>query len=97
MPKTTLTRLLLIAAACWLLWSLLIWQARPAPPAGVAQVVFLLSMVAALGACMWACLPLFPNLARGPRLAGAAVGVVAFLLILAVGHALGTAISQAAS
>jgi len=92
-----LTKVIGIAAACWALWSLIIWAARPAPPAGAAQGVFLLSMVAALAACVWACLPLFPHLARGRRLAGGAVGVAAFLLILAVGHALGTAISQASS
>jgi len=56
MAKTPLNRLLMIAAACWVLWSLLTWVARPAPPAGVAQAIFLLRMVAALGAaCGPAC------------------------------------------
>lgn len=90
-PRAVFARLLTIALACWLLWALLIWQARPAPPAGVRQAVFLLSMVAGLLGCVWVCLPLF-----GRRLAGGAAGVIAFALILAVGHALGTAIATAA-
>ena len=86
-----LRRLAMIALPCWVLWTALIAMAAPNPPGGSAQVVFLISMALALAGGIWACWSALPQHAAKPwrRVATIVLGIVAFAVILAIGHTLG--------
>jgi hypothetical protein len=92
-----LRRLALIALPCWVLWAALIGMAAPDQPSGGAQIVFLASMVAALIAAIWACWNMLPQHAGKPwrRVATIVLGVVAFAVILFIGHAFGVSLASA--
>jgi predicted membrane channel-forming protein YqfA (hemolysin III family) len=89
-------RLVGISLSAWVLWSLLIYAARPGPPEGVSKVIFLISMVLAAGACVSSCWHLFPQQSskRWRRPVNVLIGIVAFLAILGVGHSIGNFIAQ---
>jgi len=85
-----------ISLSAWVLWSLLIYAARPGPPEGVSKVIFMISMILAAGACVWSCWHLFPQQSskRWRRPVNMLIGIVAFLAILGVGHSIGNLIAQ---
>jgi hypothetical protein len=92
---TQVKRLALIALPCWILWTALIVAAAPQPPSGVALVVFVASMAAGLAGGVWACWDALAQHATKPwrRAATIALGVVAFAIILFVGHAIGISLA----
>jgi hypothetical protein len=92
-----LKRLTLIAGSAWVLWTALIVKAAPQPPTGLAEGVFLASMVVALAGAIWACWPALAAHASRPwrRPATIGLGVLAFAVILLIGHTLGTALAAA--
>ncbi len=88
-------RIARIGCTAWVLWSLIIYAAKPNPPDGVGKIIFLISMPLVAGLCVWASWGLFPQFANKPwrRFVCVLFGVMAFAAILGVGHALGTAIA----
>jgi hypothetical protein len=86
-----LRRLMMIAVPCWILWAAMIAAAAPNPPGESAQMVFLTSMVLALAGGIWACWQALPQHAAKPwrRVATIALGVLAFGIILLIGHSFG--------
>ena len=86
-----LRRLAMIALPCWVLWSALIAMDAPNPPTGGAQIVFLVSMALALAGGIWACWNALPQHAMKPwrRFATIVLGLVAFAIILLIGHTFG--------
>ena len=90
-----LQRLLLVAVPTWLLWLVLIGVSAPSRPAGVANTVILISFGAALCGALWACWSAWPQHALKPRrrVANISMGLLAFLVLVLIGHAMGTALA----
>ena len=90
-----LQRLLLVAVPTWLLWLVLIGLSAPSQQAGVAKTVFLVSSGLALCGALWACWSAWPQHALKPRrrAVNIGLGLLAFLVIVLIGHAMGTALA----
>jgi|SRR3954449_11809031 hypothetical protein len=89
-----LTRILLVAAATWVLWLTLIAIAAPQEPGGALRTIFVISLVPMLIGCVWAFWESSPGSTGRSRRRGMAValGIAAFLAITLIGHGLGMAL-----
>ena len=85
-----------VALPLWLIWCALIVSSAPAVPGAGAQIVFVVSAIAAFVGCCWAGWNVLP--VRAGRtwrvLANLASGTLLFLAVSLVGHFIGQAVAQ---
>lgn len=93
---TTMQRLASVAIPSWMLWIALIWSAAPQAPRETAQVVFLISMAAALVGSIWAVWNVLPRHMGKSwyRAANFGIGVGVFGVVLLIGHGVGVLLAS---